>query len=190
MPCMKGRANVLRGIEKTACLSLPLYQLGFTKERQQAEGATNYMERNRPKERQITMERRIKWSDKSKRSDNLLGPRKERRITKGATNYLGAAPRGLERECRAKLPPLMSTHTCSRSHLSLTQCNQFIRTNTVDCKALIVGLSLNKKMPEYTLGLDVKDHFLNALKWTEEFLLLRRHGHLSREDGKKFFRVR
>ena len=65
--------------------------------------------------------------------------------------------------------------------LSLSQCNQFIRTNTIDCKALIVELSLHKKFPEDTLGLDVKDHFLNALKWTEEFLLLRRHGHLSRE---------
>ena len=115
------------------------------------------------------MERRIKWSDKSKRSDNLLGPRKERRITKGATNYLGAAPRGLERECRAKLPPLRSTHTCSRSHLSLTQCNQFIRTNTVDCNALIVELSLHKKIPEDTLGLDVKDHFLNALNGRKSF---------------------
>jgi len=84
---MKDGRMHLRGIEKTACLSLPLFQLGFTKERQQAEGARNYMERNRPKERQITMERRIKWSDKCKTSDNLLDPRKERRITKGATIY-------------------------------------------------------------------------------------------------------
>ena len=77
--------------------------------------ARNYIERNRPKERQITMERRIKWSDKCKRatiysiqersdelqkSDKLQKERrftKERQITKGATNYIFATEASLHR---------------------------------------------------------------------------------------------